>query len=284
MIEAPIQRYADLHLHTRCSDGTYSPEQLVEAARHCGFAAIAVTDHDSVEACTEVAALCQLANIEFLSGVELTAEHQGNELHFLGYCVDVHHPVLLENLAKFQAVRQNRILQMVGLINHLDVPLMADDVFALANCRSPGRLHVGRALVKGGFCANQDEAFDRFLRRNRPAWVPKYKISALEAIQLIHLAGGVAVMAHPGLNRDNSSLPEIAMAGLDGLECYHSKHSPSATTKFLDFARGHNLLITGGSDCHGRSKDKPTMGSVKLPYEHIEKLKSWVYSRNSKMA
>src|SRR5207237_6499309 len=127
--------------------------------------------------------------------------------------LDTHNPLLLSEIAKFQAVRQNRIREMVKRLNEMNVPLRADDVFALANCRSPGRPHVARAMVKAGLCGSLDEAFERFLKKNRPAWVPKKKMSALEGIELIHQAGGLAVMAHPGLNRRDEVIPSLVEDG-----------------------------------------------------------------------
>jgi predicted metal-dependent phosphoesterase TrpH len=128
--------------------------------------------------------------------------------------------------------------------------------------------------VQAGLCHNLDEAFERFLKKNRPAFVPKFKMSAAEAIQLVHQAGGVAVMAHPGLNRTDEVIPEMAEAGLDGIECFHTKHSTSTSEHYLEIADRFNLLVTGGSDCHGMSKGKPLIGTVKLPYSHVEKLKA----------
>src|SRR4030095_14405632 len=127
---------------------------------------------------------------------ELTAEQSGEEIHILGYLFEMENPRLLEALAKFQVVRQNRIREIVTRLNQRQVPLTAEAVFALANCHAPGRPHLARALVRAGFCTSLDEAFERFLKKNRPAWVPKFKISATEAIELIHQAGGLAVMAH----------------------------------------------------------------------------------------
>jgi predicted metal-dependent phosphoesterase TrpH len=159
-------------------------------------------------------------------------------------------------------------------LNQVHVPITSDAVFALANCRSPGRPHVARALVKAGLVANLDEAFERFLKKNRPAWVPKAKMSALEAVELVHQAGGLAVMAHPGLNRTDDVIPVLVEAGLDGIECFHTKHSTAASERYLEIADKFHLLITGGSDCHGFSKGKPLIGTVKLPYEHVEILKA----------
>jgi hypothetical protein len=163
---------------------------------------------------------------------------------------------------------------MVERLNRIRVPLSADAVFALANCRAPGRPHVARALVAAGLCRSLDEAFERFLKRNRPAWVPKFKMSGEKAIELIHQAGGVAVLAHPGLIRTDEVIPGMVEAGLDGIECFHTKHSTVTTERYLALADRFHLLVTGGSDCHGMNKGKPLIGTVKVPYQYLEKLKA----------
>ena len=168
--------FADLHLHTHFSDGTWLPEDLVAAAHRLGLAAIALTDHDTVEGCAPTAAACGRLGIEFITGTELTSEQQDQEIHILGYGIDIESPGFLKELEKFQAARQNRIREMVARLNGLGVPLKVESVFALANCRAPGRPHVARALVQARFCGNLDEAFERFLKKNRPAWVPKFKM------------------------------------------------------------------------------------------------------------
>jgi predicted metal-dependent phosphoesterase TrpH len=271
--------FADLHLHTNFSDGTYTPEELAEHARRHELAAVALTDHDTVEGCARMAEACGRLGIEFISGSELTAEVEGNELHLIGYCIDIENPILLAEISKFQSVRQDRIREMVERLNKLNIPLAAEAVFALASCRSPGRPHVGRALVQAGYCATLDEAFERFLKKRRPAWVPKFRISAMDAIELIHQADGVAVVAHPGLNRSDDCIPALVAAGLDGIECYHTKHSPSTAEHYLKIAETHRLLVTGGSDCHGMNKGKPLIGSVKLPYQHVRELKARAANR-----
>lgn len=276
--------FADLHLHTQFSDGTYSPEELVAQAQRHELAAIALTDHDTVEGCAPTARACSAAGIEFITGTELTAEQDGHEIHILGYLLDIEDPKLLAEIAKFQVVRQNRIQEMVARLNRLNVPLEAAAVFTLANCRAPGRPHVARALVAARLCGSLDEAFERFLKKNRPAWVPKFKISAADAIELIHGAGGVAVMAHPGLNRSDEAIPAMAEVGLDGIECFHTKHSTSTAEHYLELADRFHLLVTGGSDCHGMSKGQPVIGGVKLPYQHVEKLKLRAASNRERAA
>jgi len=275
-------KFADLHLHTHFSDGTFSPEELAGHGARLKFSALALTDHDSVEGCAPMAAACSAAGIEFIPGTELTAEFNDIEVHLLGYFLDIRNQTLLEEIARFQVVRQNRIRQMTARLNELGVPLAAEAVFALANCRSPGRPHVARALVQAGLVRNLDEAFERYLKKNRPAWVPKAKMSALEGIELIHRAGGVAVMAHPGLNRSDEIIPALVDAGLDGIECFHTKHSTTMSERYLEIADRHHLLVTGGSDCHGFSKGKPLIGTVKLPYEHVVALKAKAESRKAK--
>jgi predicted metal-dependent phosphoesterase TrpH len=265
-------KFVDLHLHSHFSDGTYKPAELAAHAQRCRLAAIALTDHDSVEGCEETARECATAGVEFIAGAELTAEQDENELHLLGYFIDIMNPTLLTRIARCQVVRQDRIREMVARLNRLKVPLTAEAVFALANCRAPGRPHVARALVKARLCSSLDEAFERFLKRNRPAWVPKLKMSAEEAIDLIHQAGGVAVLAHPGLNRTDKVIPGLVEAGLDGLECFHTKHSTVTSEHYLELADRYHLLVTGGSDCHGLSKGKPLIGTVRVPYQHVEKL------------
>jgi hypothetical protein len=276
--------FADLHLHTNFSDGTYTPEELAGHGKRHGLAAMALTDHDTLEGCGRMAAACEREGMEFISGTELTAEIQGHELHLLAYCVDLGNEKLLREVGKFQIVRQERIREMVARLNKMDVPLQVEAVFALANCRSPGRPHVARALVQAGLCGSLNEAFDRFLKANRPAWVPKAKMSALEGLELVHQAGGVAVMAHPGLNRTDEIIPGMVEAGLDGIECFHSKHSPSTSQRYLALAEKYHLVVTGGSDCHGMNKGKPLIGSVKLPYHYVEKLKEKAAERRARAA
>jgi predicted metal-dependent phosphoesterase TrpH len=271
--EKPADGTADLHLHTLFSDGTFTPEELAQRGAQLGFAAMALTDQDTVEGCERMSRACQSLGIECITGTELTAEFDGHEVHLLGYFLDAHQPKLLTEIKKFQTVRQERIREMVSRLNGLGIPLRAETVFELANCHSPGRPHVARALEQEGLCVSMDQAFERYLKKGRPAWVPKYKISALDAIALIHQANGLAVMAHPGLNHCDQAIPHLASDGLDGLECFHSRHNAAQSEHYLAMARRLNLAVTGGSDCHGFSKGKPLIGGVRLSAVYLQKLK-----------
>jgi predicted metal-dependent phosphoesterase TrpH len=271
--ELPVKQ-ADLHLHTRFSDGTYTPEELVAQAKLHQLDAIALTDHDTVAGCARAAAACAAAGIEFVPGSELTSEQDDVEVHMLAYFLDTSDAGLLAELKRFQTIRQERIHKMCAKLNELGLDLQPQDVFAIASCESPGRPHVARALIAKKLCRSFDEAFDRFLKKDRPAHVPKCKMSAVSAINLIHRAGGLAVMAHPALNRTDEIIPALVEAGLDGIEVFHTKHNAAANRRYMDIASKSGLLVTGGSDCHGMSKGRPLIGTVKLGYEHFEKLKA----------
>lgn len=273
--------HADLHIHSRFSDGSYNPEDLPRLARYHQLQAVSLTDHDTVEGCEIAAAACHNQGIDFITGVELTVEHGLQELHILGYGIDPNNQVLRQNLRSFQQTRQQRIHHIVARLQALDIPLEADAVFRLAQCQSPGRPHVGRALVQGGFCSGIDEAFDRFLKRGGPAWIPKHKIDACQAISLIHQAGGVAVMAHPGLNRSDDPIEQLVELGLDGLECFHSKHTAHQCEHYLRVAQTCGLLVTGGSDCHGKNHRRPVIGTVKLPWDQVLLLQERWLAMNS---
>lgn len=266
--------FADLHLHTHFSDGTFSPEEVAARAGKVGLSAVALTDHDTVDGCHRMGMACAEKGIEFISGCEFTVEQGGRELHLLGYCFNLDDPQLLEALLKYQEIRRNRVYEMVVRLNGQGIPLKVERVMELADCDAPGRPHVGRALVESGYCRSLDEAFQRYLKKGKPAWAPKEKMSAAEAIELIHKAGGLAVMAHPGIAHMNEIIPDLVAVGLDGLECFYTRHSTAMTEYYLMCAERHCLLVTGGSDCHGENKGEPLIGRVKLPYEFVEKLKA----------
>jgi len=266
--------FADLHVHSSFSDGTFAPEQLAALARQLGLRALALTDHDTVDGCESLANACAKHGLEFVPATELTTNHNGVEVHILGYYIDIRNAALLAALTEAQTARKNRVRQMVQRLNRLGVPLAVETVLGLGQCSSPGRPHVARALVQAGLCASYDDAFERYLGKNKPAWVPNRRMPACDAIALIHTAGGLAVLAHPGLNGADSAVPGLVEAGLDGIECYHTKHSAPQTERYLRLAARRGLLVTGGSDCHGHIKGEPLLGTVKVPYALVAQLKA----------
>lgn len=271
-------------MHTMFSDGTFSPEELTARGHEKGLRVLALTDHDTVEGCAPMATACREKGIEFINASELTCEIEGNEIHLLGYFLNISHTRLLEKLAEAQKERQNRINEMAAALNKLGIPLKAASVFELAECKAPGRPHVARALIKEGYVKNMDEAFSKYLKKGRAAWVPKKKMSAFEAINLVHEADGLAVMAHPGLNRTDDIIPKMVGAGLDGLECFHSRHSLADIERYEAMTDKYDLLATGGSDCHGMNRGKPLIGSIKLPYVYVERMKRRLAGRQQDAA
>jgi len=272
--------FADLHLHSRFSDGTFTPAEIAAHATRHELAAIALTDHDTVEGCLLLAAACAAPGIECIFGSELTAEQDGDEIHILGYFLDVRSEELLGQLAAFQKARSERIVEIVERLQRLRIPITTEAVFGLANCHSPGRPHVARVLVRAGVCASLPEAFERFLKKGRPAWVPKFKFSAANAIRLIHDASGLAVLAHPGIYPTERGIPAMVEAGLDGLECFHTKHTPSDAAHYQRLATHFGLAMTGGSDCHGLSSGTPLIGTMRLPYGYVDHLKAALHRRS----
>jgi hypothetical protein len=271
-------KYADLHLHTRYSDGTFTPRELVEHAARLGFAAIAVTDHDTLDAIPEALAAGHEFGIEIIPAVEITSRCDSQELHMLAYLFgdswhDANLRAVLDHAAR---VREERIEQFVAKLNELGIPLTVSEVRACSDCGTLGRPHVALALKKRGVVSSVDEAFARFLKRGKPAYIERYRVEAAEAIAHIHRAGGVAVFAHPGLNSLDDRIPEMVQQGLDGIEVWHSRHSPAQIEHYLEMAETLGVCVTGGSDCHGSGRNGMLLGTIKLPYERVEALKALV--------
>lgn len=268
-------RFADLHLHTRYSDGTFTPHELVQQAAQRGFAAVAVTDHDTLDAVPETLAAGQEFGIEIIPGVEMTTRVGTEELHILGYLFgaswrDANLGAVLDHARR---IRQQRVEQFVDKLNALGVALTVDDVYACSDCGTIGRPHVAMALQKRGVVASVDEAFARFLKRGKPGYVERYRMEAAEAIGHIRRAGGVAVIAHPGLNNLDKRLREMVDQGLGGIEVWHTRHTPGQIRHYLEMAEQLGVCATGGSDCHGPVRDGVLLGTIKLPYERVDALR-----------
>ena len=264
--------YADLHLHTNFSDGSMLPEELVMEARLAGLTAIAITDHDILDGIEPALLAGQEHGIEVIPGVELSAEANGEEVHILGFCMDWQERRFRERLQEFRESRRVRAMRMVDKLNQLGLAIDYDDVLKHTDFTSVGRPHVAAALVARGHVFSISEAFNRFLGDDGPAYMPKHKLSLAEAIAIILDVGGVPILAHPGALQQNS-VSELMSLGLMGLEALHPHHTVQISNYYRDFAEEQNLLITGGSDCHGRAKDRMTLGNIRLPYKHVDALK-----------
>ena len=278
---APPPRFVDLHLHTRYSDGTFTPRELVQHAARLGFAAIAVTDHDTLDGIPEALAAGKELGVEVIPGVEITSRVGTQELHMLAYLFgdswrDASLRKVLDHATR---VRRQRVEQFVSKLNELGVALTLDDVYACSDCGTVGRPHVAMALRKRGYVSSVDEAFTRFLKRGKPAYVERYRMEAAEAIGHIKRAGGLAVIAHPGLNSLDERIHEMIDQGMDGIEVWHSRHSPAQVKHYLKMAESLGVCATGGSDCHGSARDGMLLGEVKLPYERVEALKAIAIER-----
>lgn len=263
-----MMRRVDLHLHTRYSDGTWTPSALCATAARLGLAAIAVADHDTLEAIPEFLAAARQAGIEALPAVEITCCGADREMHLLGYLPENRwqNPALQATLDRSRQIREQRLDAMVQRLNAAGIPLSPAEVRALSGPGSVGRPHIAQALVQRGVVRTVDEAFERFLRRGKPGFVDRQRLPVRDAIALVRGAGGVAVLAHPGLNPVDESLPELAAAGLDGLEAWHSRHTAAQTERYRKLAGVLGLIVTGGSDCHGDGRGPALLGTVPVPY------------------
>ncbi len=282
--------YADLHLHSTCSDGYHSPEELVQLARNAGLQAIALADHDNIDGISRAVTAGSDVGLEVIAGVELSSQwFQFTDMHLLGYGFDYQDPYMIRALAEFQEFRTDRNRQIVEKINQKlqnenRQPIDPDEVRKLAG-GTIGRPHIARALRQAGYVRSNDEAFDRYLV---PCNVPKRYFPADEAIKLIHGSGGIAVLAHPPyVTRDHAQLEnlvvELVKLGLDGIEAYNNGSSLEDTDWLIKLARRHRLVVTGGSDFHGDSGSVITVGKgvrgIKVPYQCVEEIKAAVKKR-----
>jgi 3',5'-nucleoside bisphosphate phosphatase len=257
----------DLHAHTTASDGTFTPTQLMEHAVEKGLTAVAVTDHDTTDGLPEAAQAARQRGIEFVPGIELSISYHSGRFHMLGYFIDWENPTLAGRL---QLLKENRIKRnqlMAAKMEELDLPVTLEDIIAESGGGQVGRPHMAMAMVKKGIVSTVQEAFDKYLADGAMAHFPKDKITAEEGIELIHAAGGLAVMAHPdSLKMDNATLLEdlkrLKEQGLDGIECYYNNHSPQRSRDLLAIAQEAGLIATGGSDFHGAAKPHVQLGVV----------------------
>lgn len=265
--------WTDLHLHTDASDGLYTPKQLVKLAAEKGLCAISITDHDAVSSINPAIEEAKAYNLEIIPGVELSTVDQQLDVHLLGYFLDVTNKKLLHYIRLFQEERVRRAKKIVDKLHKLGMKLNLDLIMQKAGHGSVGRPHIADALMEEGFVLSYDEAFYRFLGNSKPAYAPKYKISPLEGIELIHHAGGLSFLAHPGVDISIETIDGYIKQGLDGIEIRHPKHSQLKVNELYQFAIRHEILVSGGSDCHGNRKGQEMLGLFNVPYQFVDDMK-----------
>jgi predicted metal-dependent phosphoesterase TrpH len=265
----------DLHTHSTASDGKLRPSEVVRLARQLGLTTLALTDHDTTDGVVEAQRAGAELGVEAIAGIEINSEGEHGDAHILGYFVDPSEPTLQEHLEAIRDARVGRAKGMLKKLTELGMPLEWKHVMAMAgDAVSIARPHVARAMVEAGYVATTQEAFDKYISNEGPAYVNRLRLTMRDAIGLIHGAGGVAVMAHPAESRLVHLIPSLVEAGLDGVEVYYPDHTPEQQAELLEIAARYNLVVTGGSDFH--TLDDPShamMGSVDVPPDTAEKLK-----------
>jgi len=275
------EKSVDLHIHTAESDGFLTPEQLTAPLKDAGITAFAITDHDSVAALDEMNRRAGLFAIRLIPGVELSAEYNGSELHFLGYFIDYHNKRFLDYLFLFRRRRFQRIQEMIEKFAGLGIKLSMERVAALS-CNGPvGLPHIADALIEKGIVGSRDEAFKKYLYNNGPVYVEKYRITAEEVIRLIHSIGGAALLAHPKISCPDAAILELVEIGLDGIETVHPRHSPEDVKHYTAFAERHNLLISGGSDFHGEPDSGEKLGEYVMNEAVVDHIEEYCMEKRS---
>ena len=248
--------YADLHTHTTSSDGQLDPSALLKVAVERSIRVLAITDHDTLAGWDAVHTEATGGPVELIPGVELSVTVGDQEVHLLGYGFDPNHAGLRAHLDDFAEARRNRAERMVGKLQALGVDVALDDVQQAADgAEAIGRPHVATALVQGGHVDSYESAFEQYLSHEGPAFASKPDFPARDALDLLHDAGGLGVLAHPGHWTSGRLLHQLDRAGLDGIEVWHPSHDGSLIAYYERLARDYGLVATGGSDYHGRGPD-----------------------------
>ena len=255
----------DLHVHTTCSDGTFTPSEVVALARDRGLSVIAITDHDTADGVREALEAAD-GWLEVVPGVEFSAELDGASVHVLGYWVDPDHPELRAEFARLREARERRGELMVERLRELGYPISMERVREIAGGAPIVRPHIAQAMVEAGIVPTEDEAFtEAFIADGGRAYVAKHALHPLDALELIRRAGGVCVLAHPGMWGGEREVPEelvveMAERGMAGLEVDHPDHAPQQRERYRALARRLGLVPTGASDCHGTRYDPVRLG------------------------
>ena len=278
----------DLHIHSTASDGTLSPADILQRAAALNLSAIAITDHDTLNGAAAAMRCGRPDGLCLMTGIEISAAPPEGyaipgSLHILGYGIDLHHRNLVSALARMKSARENRNPRIVDALNSLGIDISMAEVTAKVGGSMAGRPHIAQVLMDKGVVASMNEAFDRFLGKGKPAYRDKERIASRETIALIRAAGGIAVLAHPGLVETKGAqrarlIDELCQMGLGGLEAYYPSHTPAETAEFENLAGQHGLLLTGGTDYHGDNSPGVEMGTAggdfHVPHRLYEALKT----------
>ncbi len=275
----------DLHIHTTASDGQYAPQEVVHLSTSLGLRAISLCDHDTFSGYLELTktypmdalGVLKAGNLEIIPGVEISSQHGENELHILGYFVCTDDKELSEFLSSLRHSRFNRIWAIVDKLSSCGLPVVTERIFKTSNNASVGRPQVARAMIEQGYVSSIKEAFELYLGPGRPAYIARHYPTSEQVINIIREAQGIAVWAHPGLTGANHIIKELIEYGLQGIEVFHPKHKIEMQHDYLNMARQHGLIVTGGSDFHNSSSlGTATLGKFGVSYGSVEAMKDFV--------
>ena len=266
-------KYADLQLHTRYSDGTETPAEILYRAKKNAIDCVSITDHDTTAGIPEALKASVEFGMEVIPGIEISCDCSKGTLHILGYYMDILHPVFQASLRYFREARNLRIYKIIDALRDYGLDITVDDVFEEVKGDSPGRPHVAQVIINKGYAKNRQDAFDRFLAHGKPGDIEKAKMRPHEAVNMIHSARGLAVLAHPHSLDDIDVIRRLVIYGLDGIEVFYPEHSHSFIQTLANYVKKYRLFATGGSDCHGAGKDEVRLGKIKLPYSYILNMK-----------
>lgn len=271
-------RPIDLHTHSCMSDGELTPAALVRHAKNSGLAAVAVSDHDSVDGVREAMQEGEAIGIEVVPAVELSAKSK-TELHILGYYIDIDHPYLKDKMEEALLVRTKRTEQTCANLVTLGFDVTVEEARALAPAGIIGRAHFARLLADKGYTRSVQEAFELYLSSGKPAYSNEQKLTAEDCVTMIKKAGGAAFVAHPHLTKMSDEqlepfLLELKECGLDGIEGYYSEYTPAQQEHYQAMAKKLGLTICGGTDFHGAMKPHIAIGkgdgTMHIPYSVLE--------------
>jgi predicted metal-dependent phosphoesterase TrpH len=278
MVRIPMpspQGRADLHNHTTASDGTLSPTEQVKWAASQGLAAVAITDHDTILGWDEAIAAGKALGIEVVPGCELSTEVGRAEVHILAYYFDRTEPEMVALLERMRGGRRARAQEAVAKLHQLGFTQVRLERVLELGGESVGRPHLAAVLIEEKIVRNHEEAFDKYLAAGRPAYVPRPKLTPEEAIAVVKGAGGVPVLAHPGLIRNDNIVREIIGQGIMGIEAYHSDHGDNQRQFYARWGLDAGLIVTGGTDSHGPTGGRTVVpGTVNVGMEVVARLKS----------